>query len=218
MRVKICGITNLNQALTIADLGADSLGFICVKSSPRYIEHQKIKEIIQSLNPQVKKIGVFVNISEKQIQELVEETRLTGVQLHGSESPEFCRNLRQLLPSVELIKAIRVKNQASLLESKHYFNCVDTLLLDTYDPKMHGGTGKTLNWEILTTFNIPIPWLLAGGLTPENIIIALEKVKPDGIDLSSGVEKSPGDKDLSKVAQLFANLKNYSIFSSSGKE
>lgn len=206
MRVKICGITNVSQALAIANLGVDSLGFICVASSPRYVSIAQIKQIVKAINTKINTIGVFVNSDTKEIQKVVLETGLTGVQLHGEETPQFCQNLRKLLAKVEIIKAIRVKNEQSLSDLEIYFDCVDTLLLDAYDTKMHGGTGKTVNWDILENFKPPIPWLLAGGLTPENINHAIEQVNPNGIDLSSGVEMSPGNKDLTKVTQLFSNL------------
>jgi phosphoribosylanthranilate isomerase len=206
MRVKICGITNLEQARAIASLGAQALGFICVPSSPRHVEPAQIKEIVRGLRAEIAKIGVFVNGERETIKTLVEETGLTGVQLHGEESPEFCQRLQELLPLVELIKAIRVKSSRSLDESQSYFNCVDALLLDAYHPQIYGGTGKTLSWKALAKFNPPLPWLLAGGLRPDNILSALEQLKPDGIDLSSGVERWPGNKDLGKVAQLFEQL------------
>jgi phosphoribosylanthranilate isomerase len=211
MRVKICGITNPTQAKAIADLGADTLGFICVNSSRRYVNNSQIKEMVEILAPKIKKIGVFVNVTQEEIKKLVEDTGLTGVQLHGEETPQFCRDLRQLLPSVEIIKAIRVQNQESLWSTENYVNDVDTLLLDAYDPQRHGGTGKTLNWDLLKEFYPPLPWLLAGGLTPNNIALALKQVRPNGIDLSSGVERSPGDKDLTKVGQLFSILNKSSF-------
>jgi phosphoribosylanthranilate isomerase len=206
MRVKICGITNVEQAKAIANFGADSLGFICATSSPRYVCIAQIKEIVKAINTKINTIGVFVNSDTEEILKVVIETGLTGVQLHGEETPQFCQELRKLLPTVEIIKAIRVKNEQSLSDLKIYFNCVDTLLLDAYDAKIHGGTGKTVNWDILTNFNPPLPWLLAGGLTPENITQALTQLKPDGIDLSSGVEIAPGNKDLTKIKQLFSSL------------
>ena len=210
MRVKICGITNLEQAQVIASLGAWALGFICTPSSPRYVETAQIKEIVGSLGKEIAKVGVFVNADPGTIKTLVEETGLTGVQLHGEETPKFCQQLKELLASVELIKAIRVKSSQSLFESQIYFDCVDTLLLDAYQPQIYGGTGKTLNWDELTKFNPPLPWLLAGGLTPDNIMSALEQLSPDGIDLSSGLERRPGYKDLDKVAQLFEQLQRAS--------
>jgi phosphoribosylanthranilate isomerase len=208
MRIKICGLRKLDQAQAIARLGVNSLGFICFPPSPRYIDVPQLKEIVHSINTEIAKIGVFVNPSKEHITKVVQETGLTGVQLHGEEPPEFCYQLRQSLSSIELIKVIRVKNLESLLESEKYFTCVDTLLLDAYHPQFYGGTGETLNWEKLAQFRPPIPWLLAGGLTPDNIVTAIKKANPDGVDLSSGVERSPGDKDLAKVVQLLSLINN----------
>ena len=206
MRVKICGITQLQQGQAIAALGATALGFICVPQSKRYITPEQIQTIIPKLPPSVDKIGVFANSSPEEIATIVSQTRLTAVQLHGDESPEFCQQLRQRLPQLELIKALRVQTATALSELTSYTPWVNTFLLDAYHPQLLGGTGKTLDWKILQQFNPPLPWFLAGGLTPENITIALQNLQPDGIDLSSGVERSPGDKDLDKVAQLFEQL------------
>ena len=204
MRVKICGLTKLDQALEIARLGADSIGFICVKRSPRYINPEKIRAIATALPHDTDKVGVFAESSLAEIKEVVEIARLTSVQLHGSESPEFCARLRQALPQkIELIKAFRIKTAASLLEIDPYLTKVDTLLLDAYHPQMLGGTGHKIDWQDLEQFAPNLPWLLAGGLTPNNINDALTRLQPNGIDLSSGVERSPGDKDLTKVTQLF---------------
>ena len=207
MRIKICGITKPEQGKAIATLGATTLGFICVKRSPRYVTPQQIAMITDYLPAKVERIGVFANASQQEILSTVTESNLTGIQLHGDESPQFCQNLRKLLPNqIELIKALRIKNLDSLTNAQIYYDLVDTILLDAYHPQLLGGTGKTLNWQDLTNFQPPLPWLLAGGLTPDNILEALERVHPQGIDLSSGVERSPGDKDLDKVKQLFAQL------------
>ena len=205
MRVKICGLTKLDQALEIADRGANSIGFICVERSPRYISPEPIKAIAEALPNNIDKVGVFADHSLIEITKVVKTARLTSVQLHGSESPEFCDRLRRDLPQdIELIKAFRIKNAASLQEIDPYLNKVDTLLLDAYHPQMLGGTGHRIDWQDLERFNPSLPWLLAGGLTPDNINDALDRLNPDGIDLSSGVERAPGDKDLTKVTQLFA--------------
>ena len=207
MRVKICGITKINQAKEIASLGASSLGFICVERSPRYITPEKIRAIVEDLPLAIDKVGVFANSSLTEITSVVGAGNLTTVQLHGTESPNFCARLRQAIsPNVELIKAFRIKTAASLQETSAYESVVDTLLLDAYHPQMLGGTGKTINWQDLQQFEPSLPWMLAGGLTPDNITNALYSLKPDGIDLSSGVERSPGDKDLTKVARLFKQL------------
>ncbi|MDJ0634492.1 MAG: phosphoribosylanthranilate isomerase [Xenococcaceae cyanobacterium MO_188.B29] len=207
MRIKICGITKPEQGKAIAALGATTLGFICVDRSPRYVTPQQIALITEHLPGHVERIGVFANAREQEIVGTVTEASLTGVQLHGDETPQFCQSLRKLLPSnIELIKALRIKNFDSLTNAQIYYSLVDTILLDAYHPQLLGGTGTTLNWQDLTNFQPPLPWLLAGGLTPDNILEALRKVNPQGIDLSSGVERSPGDKDLDKVKQLFQQL------------
>lgn len=210
LRIKICGITKPEQARTIAQLGATALGFICVPGSPRYVNPETIATLVATLlgddGNRCDRIGVFVNASLETIVETVTIADLSGVQLHGDESVEFCEQLRQRLPAIELIKALRVQTTELLEQVKPYETCVDTLLLDAYHPTLAGGTGKTLDWSGLQQFQPPVPWLLAGGLTPHNIHAALNQLRPAGIDLSSGVESAPGDKDLDKVAQLFANL------------
>ncbi|MGL4879906.1 MAG: phosphoribosylanthranilate isomerase, partial [Waterburya sp.] len=185
MRVKICGITQIEQGQKIAALGADSLGFICVERSPRYITPDQIKAIAEHLSTTVTKVGVFADHSLSEIMTVVNQATLTAVQLHGTESPEFCTELRQLIsPNIEIIKAFRLKTAASWQETIVYQEVVDTLLLDAYHPQMLGGTGKTIDWQILEQFQTTIPWMLAGGLTPDNITDALSRLQPDGIDLS----------------------------------
>lgn len=207
MRIKICGITKPDQGEKIVDLGANALGFICVKRSPRYVTPSQIKTIIDGLDSPVDTIGVFADAAISEITETVNTAGLTGVQLHGAESAQFCQQLRAELPSeIEIIKAFRVKTKESLEVTVIYREYVDTLLLDAYHPQMLGGTGQTLNWSDLQQFQPDLPWMLAGGLTPQNVAEALNQLKPDGIDLSSGVERSPGDKDLDKVTQLFQAL------------
>ncbi|NER06352.1 MAG: phosphoribosylanthranilate isomerase [Okeania sp. SIO3C4] len=213
MRVKICGITKLEQGQAIAQIGATALGFICVPTSPRYITPEKIKNIVVQLPKNIDKIGVFVNSEIDLLAEIIIQTQLTGIQLHGDESPEFCHQLRQAIPdNIEIIKAFRIKSPQDLITVNSYENYVDTLLLDAYHPDKLGGTGQTLDWKILQDFYPTIPWLLAGGLTPENVTVPIQQLiiksshKFCGIDLSSGVEKTPGDKDLVKVKKLFESL------------
>ncbi|NWF59394.1 MAG: phosphoribosylanthranilate isomerase [Fischerella sp.] len=206
MRVKICGITQPQQGKAIADFGATALGFICVSTSPRYVTANQIRAVVEQLENQIDSIGVFANTSITGISQTVADAGLTGVQLHGDESPEFCRQLREHLPKVEIIKALRIRAAADLDKATVYSLSVDTLLLDAYHPQQLGGTGKTLDWKMLQQFQPSCPWFLAGGLTPDNILEALSQVSPSGIDLSSGVESAPGDKDLNKVAKLFEKL------------
>ncbi len=206
MRVKICGITKPAQADEIARMGATAIGFICVPSSPRFVTPDQIRAARDRLSVKIDTIGVFANTSSEEIYQIVAATGLNAVQLHASESPEFCDRLRQLLPNIELIKALRIRTSESLTQANAYSRVVDTLLLDAYHPTNLGGTGQTLDWHSLQTFSPSLPWFLAGGLTPENISDALTEISPNGIDLSSGVERSPGDKDLDKVAKLFDKL------------
>ena len=215
MRVKICGITKPEQGQAIAQLGATALGFICVEASPRYVSPLQIQAVVEQLRVQVDRIGVFADASVEEISQIVFDTGLSAVQLHGSESPEFCEQLRQSLPGVEILKALRVRTQECLNQAVTYTSCVDTLLLDAYHPQMLGGTGKTLDWGTLRQFHPSCPWFLAGGLTPDNVLEALSRLQPSGIDLSSGVERSPGDKDLDKVAQLFKKVRSHRIESES---
>ncbi|WP_267383021.1 phosphoribosylanthranilate isomerase [Cyanobacterium sp. uoEpiScrs1] len=211
MRIKICGITKLSQGKAIAQLGATMLGFICVHRSPRYIRPFQIQAVIKELPTTVGCIGVFANASLLEIEQVLNKAELTGIQLHGDESPWFCSQIKQRFSHVELIKAFRIKTPQSLKVIPAYFDKVDTLLLDAHHPTLLGGTGLTLNWEILEGFDPPLPWLLAGGLTPNNIKQSLTRLHPNGIDLSSGVECSPGNKNLTKVAELFTLLQNINL-------
>jgi phosphoribosylanthranilate isomerase len=208
MRIKICGICQPDQGQAIAVLGINTLGFICVPSSPRYVTVNQARQILEKLPPDIQTIGVFANASLETIEQVVLETGFTGIQLHGNESPEFCRAVKQALPNREIIKALRIQSVESLHNAIAYYPVIDTLLLDAYHPQQLGGTGQTLPWESLKKFKPPCPWLLAGGLNAENVLTALSYLQPDGIDLSSGVERSPGNKDLDKVSQLIKNLKN----------
>ncbi len=207
LRVKICGMTRPEQGREIAQLGATALGFICTDRSPRYVTPEQIQAIANSLPPTCPDlIGVFVNASAREIEQIVTATGLTGVQLHGDESPAFCQEIRQRLPNIELIKAFRVRDLSTLDRLRAYTDAIDTLLLDAYHPQQLGGTGHRIDRTILAHFQPQRPWFLAGGLTPETIGEALSQLQPNGIDLSSGVERSPRDKDLARVAQLFASL------------
>ncbi|MBE9030757.1 phosphoribosylanthranilate isomerase [filamentous cyanobacterium LEGE 11480] len=206
MRVKICGITRPDQGATIAALGANALGFICVQQSPRFVDAIQIQQIQQQLPPSIARIGVFMDTDVETIAQVVKIGGLTAVQLHGGESVEDCQAIRDRLPQIELIKALRIRRTWELEMAADYTPAVDWLLLDAYHPEMGGGTGKTLNWESLQSFKPDKPWFLAGGLRPDNIKQALKLIQPDGIDLSSGVEITPGEKDLVAVQSLFAHI------------
>jgi phosphoribosylanthranilate isomerase len=218
LRVKICGLTKVDQAKAIAALGVNALGFICVSESPRYIVPEAIGEIVAELpvialsGGMLAKIGVFANASLEQIVSTVDRGNLTGVQLHGQESPEFCQTLRAALPNTELIKVFRVRDVDTLMETKAYTQHVDAFLLDAFNVHALGGTGETWDWSLVAGFKPDYPWFLAGGLTPINVNAALQQVNPTGIDVSSGVESAPGDKDLGLVQALCDALQRQEAF------
>lgn len=195
VRVKICGITNIDDALNAVQLGADALGFVFAPS-PRQVVASKIKVIIEKLPPWVSAVGVFVNEKPERVLQIVNQTGLDWVQLHGEESPDYCREL-----GLKVIKSLRVKDRSSLGKIPEF--SVSGILLDTYDPALFGGTGKGFNWDLgveAKKFDKPI--ILAGGLNPENVAEAISKVQPYGVDVSSGVESSPGKKDYEKMKQF----------------
>jgi phosphoribosylanthranilate isomerase len=206
-RVKICGITQLDQGKSIAQLGATDLGFICVAASPRYVNPAQLAELVPPLTAQANCVGVFADVEIAEILAVQAVANFGSIQLHGQESLAYCADLREKLPDREIIKAWRVRDTADLDKIQAYSTVVDTLLLDAYHPDALGGTGHTLDWQALLDFQPPVPWFLAGGLRPQNISIALSQLHPQGIDLSSGVEVSPGNKNLDLVRELFAMLR-----------
>lgn len=208
LRIKICGLRDPQQAIAIADLGATAIGFIAVEQSPRYVAPAQLLQLTQALqatHPKVDRVGVFADAPLAALEAYV-AAGITSIQLHGAETPADCQRWRDRFPDLELIKALRIRSTADLALAESFTDYVDTLLLDAYHPQMLGGTGATLDWQSLQAFRPSRPWLLAGGLTPENITTALSQLQPAGIDLSSGVERSPGDKDLEKVTALFTAL------------
>ena len=200
-KVKICGITNYDDAARAVDLGADALGFIFA-SSPRKIDTDRAMEIIKKLPPFVKSVGVFVNENRKKVTDIAEYCGLDNVQLHGDESPEICG---RLMPRT--IKALRIKDNSVPEAYLEYRGRVKAFLLDTYSEKAMGGTGKTFNWDVALDFKkLGIPVILAGGLNPSNIREAIEKVGPYAVDVGSGIEERPGKKDHELMRKLFENI------------
>ncbi len=224
LQVKICGITQVDQGIAIAQSGAAALGYICVAQSPRYVTPENIASIISAVNdkhPQVKHFGVFANEGIAKMIAIARSTNLTTLQLHGNETPALCQLLRDALEmselsSVQLVKALRIRGASDLEEVCRYTPHIDMLLLDAYHPDQLGGTGKPLDWQALQSFSPSCPWFLAGGLNPDNVLSALSQLSPNGIDLSSGVERSPGDKDMEKVRNLFAKVSSFSRSGFSG--
>ena len=200
IKVKICGITNKEDALYAVECGADALGFIFYEKSPRYIEPDNAKTIIAALPPFVTTVGVFVNKDFNDIRDITLLTGVTVVQLHGDESPSYCN-----LVEGKLIKAIRVKNDSSIEGLKKYD--VDTFLLDSFDKNSFGGSGLTFDWKLAEKAKQYGKIILAGGLTPDNVEEAVKKVAPYGVDVNSGVEKKPGIKNKNKVKEFIIRSK-----------
>ena len=201
-RIKICGITNLEDALLAAELGVDALGFIFA-SSPRKIDSSKAEEIAGKMSPFITLGGVFVNETIDKIREVVEKVPLDFIQLHGEEGADFSKKLS----FCKVIKTIRVKDKESLKGFEAYKE-VRAFLLDTYIKGKAGGTGKTFDWRLAReakSYGKPI--ILSGGLTPENVCQAIAEVKPYSVDASSGVESSPGKKDREKLKAFIKRVR-----------
>ncbi len=200
-KIKICGITSIEDATLAAGLGADALGFIFYSGSKRYIDPDTAREIISALPPFLTKVGVFVNQGVEEISDIQEKTGINVVQLHGDETAEFCSSL-----SSTIIKAIRVKDISDLESLAQY--PVQAILLDTYSDTEYGGTGKSFDWGILDNKSISQNIILSGGLNPDNVAEAVRIVKPYAIDVSSGVEAEPGKKDHEKVKKFIEAIRN----------
>ena len=198
-RVKICGITNSEDALFAQDCGADALGFIFYKKSRRYILPEKVKKIILKLNPFISKVGVFVNCSSKKINETATNCGLTHIQLHGDETVEFAESLNR-----PVIKALNF-NKLLLAQVDYWQNY--SLLVDSGTNESRGGTGKTIPWLELKKITGDSRIILAGGLTAQNVKEAINIINPSAVDVSSGVEKSPGYKDKALVKQFIESVK-----------
>ena len=201
VKVKICGLTNYDDAVAAMDMGADLLGFNFYPVSPRYITPEQATDIINKLPGFIDTVGVFVNASIEHIHETNAVCQLDWVQLHGDEEPDFCRAL--LSHNVKTMKAIRVKNQADIERADSFFT--DAVLLDAFDPHKYGGTGLTFDWNVIGHISKRV--FLAGGINPDNAAEAV-RLGVYGIDVCSGVESGPGKKDHRKMKKLFENIRH----------
>ncbi len=202
VKVKICGLTNLPDALGASEAGADALGFIFYEPSPRYVSIENAADIIRQLPPFAVKVGVFVNAPEETVLHAIGECGLNILQFHGDEPPAYCRQF-----GLMCMKAFRVSDAASLERLTKYDT--DAWLLDAWSPNKLGGTGEKFNWDLaLEAQKLGRPIFLAGGLTPENVGDAIRQVRPYAVDVSSGVEAAPGKKDLEKVRAFIQAARN----------
>lgn len=196
VHVKICGITNPEDATAAVEAGADALGFVFHRKSPRFVEPQVVKSIVAGLPPFILTVGVFVNEELKVVRDLMDLCGLALAQLHGDESAGYCETLGR-----PVIKAFGLKDRASLLALAEYKGRAQVrgFLLDAYAPDAYGGTGQTTDWSAAAEIAKSVTVILAGGLTPDNVVTAVATVKPYAVDVNSGVEATHGKKDHGKL-------------------
>jgi phosphoribosylanthranilate isomerase len=204
VKVKICGITNLKDARQAFKAGADFLGFNFYPRSPRYVTPHRARAILRRLPKKIASVGVFVNEREDEMLKIARRVGLDYLQLHGEESPATIAHLAQNLP---VIKAVRVRNSFRTTELARYKD-VAAFLLDGFDRRRHGGSGKTFQWEIALRAGRAGHIFLAGGLTPENVGEAIHSAKPYAVDVCSGVEAKPGKKDPALVVNFMRAVRS----------
>jgi phosphoribosylanthranilate isomerase len=205
MRVKICGVTNIEDAEAAVGLGAWAIGLNHHPESPRFCAPDAAAQIGAAMRRRCEVAGVFVNASLDDIARAVENESLTLVQLHGDEGPDFCREVARRT-GARVIKAFRVRSSAALQEAEAYR--VDYHLMDAHRPGTPGGTGESFDWELLSARRSKVPMLLAGGLDPDNVATAIELTRPWGVDVASGVEAAPGRKDHDRLAAFFESARS----------
>jgi phosphoribosylanthranilate isomerase len=206
MKIKICGITNLQDAQDAVALGADAIGFIFTPKSPRYITPDAAEEIAIKMPPFIKLVGVFVNQSKEEITQIATKAKIDLIQLHGNESPEFCLTLGH-----QVIKAITIADLTDIQDIGNYLGMVSAVLLDTKIEGKEGGTGICFDWGIAlhAKEEFDIPLILAGGINQDNVQKAISLVNPYAVDVSSGVEDHPGKKDYNKMKAVIEIAQTY---------
>ncbi|MBH0209196.1 MAG: N-(5'-phosphoribosyl)anthranilate isomerase [Nitrospira sp. HN-bin3] len=196
VKIKVCGITNVDDARMAVAAGADALGFVMYRKSPRFVEPAVVKAIVAGLPPFVLPVGVFVNEESERVRALMDESGLALAQLHGDETASYCQNLGR-----PALKALRLKDRGGFLALAEFQGRANVrgVLIDAFSNQAYGGTGQTVDWGLAQEVAQSMPVVLAGGLTPVNVAEAITRVRPYGVDVSSGVELSPGKKDHNKV-------------------
>lgn len=198
--VKICGITNCDDARAAADAGAHALGFVFCAASPRFVAPAAAGKIIHTLPPFLMTVGLFVNPGADEVERALADAPLNLLQFHGEETPEFCAQF-----GVPYIKAVRVQPGVDLLQYAQRYRAARGLLLDAFVEGTHGGTGRVFDWALIPR-ELPLAIILSGGLNPSNVALAIERVRPYAVDVSSGVESSPGVKDVVKIAAFMKEV------------
>ena len=209
--VKICGLTSEEQALQVAKLGANAIGIISVEESPRYISAERKKKIFKTLEsfyPKIERVTVVQNCSiDLIIKNFLGNPSETIIQLHGDEDIDYCKKLREKIPNIGIWKAFRIKTEKDLNTIKYYQDFVDAILLDSWNEETYGGSGEKIKSIYLKNLQFNKPWWLAGGISIEWVDEILTDIKPDGLDISSSIEISPGLKDIKKTKALIEFLK-----------
>ncbi len=209
--VKICGLTSEEQALQVAKLGAHAIGVISVEESPRYISAEIKKKIFRSLEnfyPKIERVSVVKNCPiDFIIKNFLGKPSETIIQLHGDEDIDYCKEIREKIPNIGLWKAFRIKTKKDLENIKPFEDFVDAILLDSWNKETYGGSGEKIKSNYLKNLQFSKPWWLAGGISMEWIDEILTDIKPDGLDISSSIEISPGLKDINKTEVLIKYLK-----------
>jgi len=208
--VKICGLTSEEQALQVAKLGANAIGIISVEESPRYVSAEIKKKIFKTLEnfyPKIERVSVVQNCPiDLIIKNFLGNPTETIIQLHGDEDIDYCKKIREKIPNIGLWKAFRIKTGKDLEKIKPFEDFVDAILLDSWNKETYGGSGEKIKSIYLKNLQFTKPWWLAGGISIEWIDEILTKIKPDGLDISSSIEISPGVKDIAKTADLINRL------------
>ena len=199
-RIKICGITRLEDALDAVLSGADALGLVFYDKSPRHISLQQATQIVDAIPPFVTLVGLFVNATAEEVRKVMQAVPLDALQFHGEEDPVFCAQFGR-----PYLKAIRVKAGVDLVQCAADFAGAQGLLLDAYVEGVPGGTGSAFDWGLIP-LDLPLPVILSGGLNPDNVAAAIKKVRPYAVDVSSGVEQRKGIKDAAKVAAFINEI------------
>ena len=197
VRVKICGMTRVEDARAAADAGADAVGLVFYEKSPRYTEPAAARRIARAVPPFVSRVGVFVDAPRDTLLRLIRDIPLDVVQLHGDEPPEACRDL-----PARVITGFRVRDRHSLSALAAYAKVADALLLDAWSARSPGGTGTVFDWSLARDERVGLPLILAGGLNPGNVAEAIRVARPWGVDVSSGVESAPGLKDHARMREF----------------
>ena len=214
IRIKMCGTTNAENALAAVEAGVDALGFIFYTKSPRAVDPNVAKVIIEQLPPFVNTVGVFVDRKREEVEEIIRFCNLGYAQLHGQESPKYCERLARFTAPCQIIKALRVgkKLQAKDIKAyKAYTKHVKGFLLDTYQQGTQGGTGHCFDWSLIQDLKLQRDIILAGGLDVENVHKALDAVKPSvyALDVNSGVETTPGQKDHNLIKEFIQQVRTW---------